>query len=394
MYLKKVALLKFRQSSFLSFLPLSGMTQEQKPHYQGPESVDTSQIYEKPNAIDVVADVKDAEILGSALHGLSVEEYDKQYLGQQVSDTSSVSSPLTSSSLSTATSSVLTIKPDSPVVELPAFKKPDEVPSLSHISSTITVNNQPHVLTTSPIATTSESNESPVTGFIQPNREDISASIKPSPTRINTVESTVFQINKSSFLKPQHHDIYIGETKKLCYKKIQPHSYDWGFQNTLYRMPLDKGSKKGTVVALTKRHAYQNQMILEWGEAVNNSNSEKDKTEFKNMTVTPLLFVYELEYKSRRLRWARPSLISHNLVCEVVDGQRMIVASFDSHSMGFLVNIGKLKLHNSVMTEIAGDSIDELEAVLVISCCTLIDLLREVVEKAVGLRKGGVAGSV
>jgi hypothetical protein len=410
------------------------MTQEQKHYYEEPTNVDASRTYEKPNALDEIVDAKDTEILGSALHGLSVEEYDRQCSGLTVTDTSSsVLSPQPSiDPSSTVTSSVITSTPDNPAIVPPLPDRPDTTDSQTHIISSIPLatssqsalsadtssiatsiqgvpdievsstkksdakHDQPHILSSPPAATTLESNEEPATGFMQLAKQYTSSSMKSSTVRIDTVDSTEFQIKKHSFLKPQHHEIFLGEgeTKKICYRKIQPHSYDWGFQNTLYRIPLNKRAERGTAVAETKRHAYQNQMVIAWGEAIGNSKAKDYSTEFKNMTVTPLLFVYEMEYKNRRLRWTRPSLLTHNMICEVIDGPRQVIASFDSHGMGYLMNIGKLKLHNATMAAVAGDSIDELEALLIISCCTLIDLLREVVEKAVGIRSGGVAGSI
>ncbi|KAI9286262.1 hypothetical protein BC943DRAFT_321582 [Umbelopsis sp. AD052] len=397
------------------------MTQEQKHYYQEPTNVDDLQTYEKPNALDDIVDAKDTEILGSALHGLSVEEYDRQCSGLTVVDASSsvlspqpvikpssneaspaIAPPLperpdtthsqpqiissiplaTSSELPADTSSIATSTQGASDSEAPSAKKQDAK------------HDNPHILSPPLAATTSESNEEPAAGFMQMAKQYTSMSMR--STRIDTVDSTIFQIKKHSLLKPQHHEIFLGEgdTKKLCYRKIQPHSYNWGFQNTLYRIPLDKKLERGTAVAETKRQAYQNQMVIAWGEGMGDSKAKNNSTEFKNMTATPLLFIYEMEYKSRRLRWVRPTVLTHNMSCEVIDGPRQVIASFDSHGMGYFTNIGKLKLHNATMAEIAGDSIEELEALLVISCCTLVDLLREVVEKAVGIRDGGVAGSI
>lgn len=373
----------------------SGMTQEPKQYFEKPNAVDESQIYEKPNASDIVVDAKDTEILGNALHGLSVAEYDKQCSEPHVTVDISVSSPqATTPSISTPlqTDTPASLSDTAVNGSLLETKEPD-TPASTEVK-------KPDILSSSPAATTSESAIDPVSGFIQPEQDNAfspSISHKPSyalSSRINTINSTVLLINKHSFLQPQHHDIYLDSTKKICYRKIQPHSYHWGFQNTLYRIPLDKQLEKGTVVAETKRQAYQNQMVLVWGNSLGENKSKMDTSEFKNMTTTTLLFVYEMEYKSRRLRWARPSLLSHNLICELIDGPRTMVAEFDSHGMGYLVHVGKLKMHNSVMAEVAGDDISDLEGLLVISCCTLIDLMREVVEKAVGISNGGVAGSI
>lgn len=371
------------------------MPQEPKQYYEKPDVVNESQVYEKPNASDPVVDAKDTEILGSALHGLSVAEYDKQCSVLQVSDTSPVPSPQSNGpSVSTALNSTIpTSIPDDSANLAPLEAKKPDTPSDTN-------SKRPDILSSSPAATTFESENDLVSGFIVPEKQNaFSPSASPKPlhartSRIDTLNNTVLLINKHSFLKPQHHDILLEGTKKIRYRKIQPHSYHWGFQNTLYRIPLDKQSEKGIAVAETKRQAYQNQMVLAWGDSIGESKSKLDISEFKNMTTTTLFFVYEMEYKSRRLRWARPSLLTHNLICELIDGPRTLIAEFDSHGMGYLVHVGKLKIHNAIMAEVAGDSVDDLEALLVISCCTLIDLMREVVEKAVGISNGGVAGSI
>jgi hypothetical protein len=407
------------------------MTQEQKQYYEKPTNVDALQTYEKPNAIDEIVDAKDTEILGNALHGLSVEEYDRRCSGLTVTDaSSSVLSPQPSiNPPSTMASSAITSIPNSPATAPALPDRPDTTHSQTHITSSIPLassqsttvsadtnsistgvpdsevpstktpdvrHDQHHLLSSPPAATTLESNEEPATGIMQLAKQYTESSMKSSTVRMDTIDSTVLVIKKHSFLKPQHHEIFLGEgeTKQICYRKIQPHSYNWGFQNTLYRIPLGKKMERGTAVAETKRAAYQNQMVIAWDEAIGDSKAKDKCTEFKNVTVTPLLFVYEMEYKTRRLRWTRPSLLTHNMACEVIDGPKKLIASFDSHGMGYLTNIGKLKLHNATMADVGGDSTEELEALLVISCCTLIDLLREVVEKAVGYRDGGVAGSI
>jgi hypothetical protein len=348
------------------------MTNEQKHYYEKPDAVDESQLYEKPNTLEETNKFQGDDIVGNALYGLSVKEYDRQYSGLEVSDNNAPMSP--------QQDTVTTVDNE-----------------LKNPSNDLLVDEQkPNTLE----AITTTNPEIPAQPATTITTTDIPTSPKPEPRRVETANSTVLQINKRSFLKPQNHDIYLDGTKKIRYRKIQAHSYHWGFQNVLYSIPLERQLDKGTEVAETKRQAYQNQMMILWGDSIGESKPISDHSEFKNMTITTLMFIYQFEYNSKTIRWTRPSLLSHNLICELIEkpetshNKRKVLAEFDSYGMGYLVNVGKLKLNNSMMAEISQSSnMNELEALLVITCCTLVDLMREVVEKAIGISNGGVAGS-
>ncbi|CAO3667096.1 unnamed protein product [Rhizopus stolonifer] len=69
-----------------------------------------------------------------------------------------------------------------------------------------------------------------------------------------------YELRKLSLTRPEQHDIYFYGTKVKAYKKIQPHSYSWGFQNTLYRVFNDEEIK----VAETRRRAFKKDITVEW----------------------------------------------------------------------------------------------------------------------------------
>lgn len=192
-----------------------------------------------------------------------------------------------------------------------------------------------------------------------------------------------YDIRKPSFSRPQHHDIYHGDT--LVFQKRQTHSYSWGFCNILYRM-MDE--HQAVQVAEVRRRAFQKDIIVQWGD-------EEDEHQHRllNTNHTRLLFVYKTRMgNDYTIRWKRPSLASHDMICDIQrhnDGQWHRLAEFDSHLMGYLVHVGQLAIDRQVLATI--DSPVPLEAHLLATCSTLVDLMREVVQKAVGLSHGGVA---
>ncbi|KAG2179944.1 hypothetical protein INT43_003731 [Umbelopsis isabellina] len=362
------------------------MTNEQQHYYEKPDAVDENQVYEKPNTLEEPKKFKGEDIVGSALYGLSVNEYDKQYSALEVSDNNTPMSPQQSpapvaESSSTHVLNVSVVDVQKPNTPKKATATDPEAPTQSAIT----------------VPTTE------IPSIPKPELESTPTDVdttRAETRRVETLNSTVLQINKHSFLKPQNHDVYLDGTKKIRYRKIQSHSYHWGFQNVLFSIPLEKQKDKGTAVAETKRQAYQNQIEMLWGKSIGETKPKSDQSEFVNMTTTTLMFIYQFQYNSKTIRWTRPTILSHNLICELIEepevshNNRKLVAEFDSYGMGYLVNVGKLKMNNSVMAEITQNSnLQDLEALLVISCCTLVDLMREVVEKAIGISNGGVAGS-
>lgn len=232
----------------------------------------------------------------------------------------------------------------------------------------------------------------------------------------------IYNLRKTSLSRPHQVDIYYKQDKtKQAYKKVQPHSYSWGFQNILYKTTEREENIK---IAEARRRAFKKEITIEWGDFPMVS-SDKDQDEFNeeeeeeeeikamienttrsnqlhNKTNSHLLFTYETEFEGYKLRWKRASLLSHDLICELkYDAEENhieqhkkwhVIAEFDSHRMGYFVHLGELIIDKNALKLI--ERSDHFEAHIVITCCTLIDLMREVVEKAIGLGKGGgVVGS-
>ena len=224
-----------------------------------------------------------------------------------------------------------------------------------------------------------------------------------------------YDLRKYSLTKPHEHLIYFKGTKNQAYHKVQPHSYSWGFQNILYKTITEK-----IKVAEARRRAFNKEITIEWGDFplistekfepdnddggddIDQIKAETENTtksnQLHNKTNSHLLFTYETEFEGYKLRWKRGSLLSHDMICEVKFEQEAeqkkkwhVIAEFDSHRMGYFIHLGELIIDKNALRLI--DRPNHLEAHIIITCSTLIDLMRELVEKAVGLGKGGVVGS-
>ncbi|KAG2201183.1 hypothetical protein INT47_012994 [Mucor saturninus] len=280
---------------------------------------------------------------------------------------------------------------------------------LSHIpSSTTGLTSSPPPAALSPSASSVSSNSSNMSSAT--TRLALLKILKTKPME----DLITFDLRKYSLSRPHEHEVYLQGTKDQKYKKIQPHSYSWGFQNILYKTSTEK-----IKVAEARRRAFKKEITVEWGDfpllSTEEFNDEEDDVEdddpitaatenttksnqLHNKTNSHLLFTYETEFEGFQIRWKRASLLSHDMVCEVKCEQPQeqkkkwhVIAEFDSHRMGYFVHLGELIIDRNALKLV--DRPDHFEAHIVVTCCTLIDLMREVVEKAVGLSKGGVVGS-
>lgn len=212
-----------------------------------------------------------------------------------------------------------------------------------------------------------------------------------------------YDLRKVSLTRPEEQDVYFHGTKVRAYRKVQPHSYSWGFQNILYRVLEDSENVK---VAETRRRAFKKEITIEWGDfpiyaideeppTPDSSNSEDGATrsrQLHNITKSHLLFTYETEFEGHLIRWKRASLLSHDMVCEVKHGDKWrVIAEFDSHRMGYFIHLGELIIDRNALQIV--EKPHQFEAHIIVLCCTLIDLMREVVEQAVGISKGGIVNS-
>lgn len=281
---------------------------------------------------------------------------------------------------------------------------------LSHIpSSTTGLNSSPTL---------------PTIGNLSPSASSVSSmssNVSTATTRLALLkilkskpmeELIAYDLRKYSLSRPHEQDIFIKGTKNQVYKKVQPHSYSWGFQNILYKVTNER-----IKVAEARRRAFKKEITVEWGDfpiitaeeaEATFEDDEVDDThsiisamidgtksnQLYNKTNSHLLFTYETEFEGFKLRWKRASLLSHDMVCEIrleLKKCWQVIAEFDSHRMGYFVHLGEIIIDRNALKLV--DRTDHFEAHIIITCCTLIDLMREVVEKAVGLGKGGVAGS-
>lgn len=226
-----------------------------------------------------------------------------------------------------------------------------------------------------------------------------------------------YDLRKYSLTRPHEHIVSLKGTKKQVFHKVQPHSYSWGFQNILYKTTA---SNERIKIAEARRRAFNKNITVEWGdfpvmisssqETFEEQQDDDDDTikadtenttksnQLHNKTNSHLLFTYETEFEGYKLRWKRGSLLSHDMVCEVKFEQEAekkrkwhVIAEFDSHRMGYLIHLGELIIDKNALRLV--DRPDHFEAHIIVTCSTLIDLMRELVEKAVGLGKGGVVGS-
>ncbi|RCH97680.1 hypothetical protein CU098_011115 [Rhizopus stolonifer] len=279
---------------------------------------------------------------------------------------------------------------------------------LSHVpSSTTSLTTTPPPTSISP-STSSISSESSNTSS-STTRQALLQILKKKPME----DMVMYDLRKQSLARPFEHDVYFKGTKIPAYKKIQPHSYSWGFQNILYRLSLDGNivSDKHKV-AEAKRRAFKKEITIEWGDFPLNEKEYTPEEDDEltadtksgplyNRTNSHLLFTYDTEFEGFLIRWKRASLLSHDLVCQIRPEKHLedgndkktwrVIAEFDSHRMGYFVHLGQLLIDKNALGLV--DRPDQLEAHIIITCSTLIDLMREVVEKAVGLNKGGVVGS-
>ncbi|KAI8096792.1 uncharacterized protein BX664DRAFT_291930 [Halteromyces radiatus] len=358
--------------------------------YFKPDTIDTP-VYEKPNAYEEEEQV-DALVVGLNSTQLDkVNEYEDD--GEEPIHTTVVryktrkskmappppaTSPLLSHGAMTATTST-TIIPEDEFVKRPlstsSFDSQAISPSVSSTSTTDSIQSSTSC------------------------KQMLLDSLKRRPSS----DVVKFDLRKQSLVQPHHHDIYLGGTKQLVYRKRQPHSYSWGFQNILYLVTDDdnfnKKTKYGIKVAEARRRAFQKQITVEWGLNEDDDKQQRQDDERQgtrsnqliNSNNTRLLFIYTTYFESDFcIRWRRPSLVSHDMICEIrLKKKWQLLAEFDSHGMGYLIHLGQLMIDRRGLSLV--NNPDHLECHLLITCCTLVDLMREVVQKAMGLSNGGVA---
>ncbi|KAI9022261.1 hypothetical protein CLU79DRAFT_751873, partial [Phycomyces nitens] len=384
-------------------------TTEQKIYYQKPDTID-SPIYDKPNAYDdddviptphynaevavddlAVFQTKDGKVKDAHTNS-EIPPADIPSESQDSSESSNSGQKITSVLLSHA-----------PSISLQSTVSEDVVYSLSSMSTMSLP--EPG----SPSTSTNSASSSTSLGAKQMLLDKLRRKTKQ--------DMLVFDIKKQSLLNASEHEIYQAGSTKLAYRKVQPHSYSWGFQNSLFRAPghnsgYGEPTEKESKVAEARRRAFQKEITVEYGDYHTDEDSIHGPDtlishDLINKTNSHLLFVYETEFSSYCLRWRRPSILSHDMFCEILLTRKSrglgsfigkedkpewrAIAAFKSRIMGYLLQVGQLSIDRQALAMV--DRPDHMEADLLITCCTLIDLMREVVEKAVGLGNGGIASS-
>lgn len=315
----------------------------------------------------------------------------------------------------------------------------------------------------------------------QQQRQITPQNVTSNSSKDNNNNTITYSIRKASLLKPNQHYIYLhidhpnseeGEHEDediMIYRKIQPTSW-WsnGYQSMLY---CNKNDGQGVKVAEARTRqrglfsgGAKEEILIE--SADYNHSEIPDITishipNIKNIPATKnihcqdlvkisqsnILFEYEIWFNGSRMRWKRPSLLSHDFTCEIkltrqetklyyqqlqkakkkgslnskqgkknkknkshptqqemqqetlfIDSDSdndqddhdnhthkscrrwKLIAEFDAggKNMNYLnKEFGKLSIDLDVLNQVEKERCDLLEAHIVMTCCTLIDLMRD-----------------
>lgn len=267
----------------------------------------------------------------------------------------------------------------------------------------------------------------------------------------------VYSVRKKTMRSPRQHEIYLhidhadGENDEdvMVYRKVQPYSFFWtGFHSMLYS---NRNDGQGIKVAEARRGPFDTKIAIESADYDNSLIEDIAQPYIKNLKDTPasnnihrqnltqrsqsnILFEYEIWFHGSRMRWKRPSLLSHDFTCEIkltneetkrVQQQRKrpksyqlplkkkkkkvagfidsdseddeddhdhhthktcrrwkLIAEFDSHAMNDNeLEYGKLSIDLDIANQVEQERCNLLEAHIVMTCCTLIDQIRDVMGK-------------
>jgi hypothetical protein len=328
-----------------------------------------------------------------------------------------------------------------------------------------------------------------VSSFFLQQQNKKNRTIKPSDPKSTVIATTtttkslfggktnnnvvVYNFKKASVLKPNQHQIFLHidhheeeDEEVMVYRKIQPYSYTRGFQSMLY---VNRNDGQGIKVAEARRKAFGKDITIDSADyessainditqphipnlksvATNNYHSQ----ELVKRSQSNILFEYETWFHGSRMRWKRPSLLSHDFTCEIKLTQQekkkqlqqllmekklmaannkrsnsngkkkrspydqvietmttkddgfidsdsdndeddhdnhthktcrrwKLIAEFHGHHMSYLSKgLGILSIDLDILNQVEKERCDLLEANIVMTCCTLIDLIREVMGK-------------
>lgn len=291
--------------------------------------------------------------------------------------------------------------------------------------------------------------------FLQQNKRRGITALNPTKTATHKKLSTnpnsnviTYSFRKSSRLTPDQHEIFLhidhpdeDDEDVMVYRKIQPYSFTWGgFQSMLYS---NRNDGQGIKVAEARRSTFQKNIIIEAADYENSLIEDITQAYIDNIKNIPatnnihchelikrsqsnILFEYEIWFHGSRMRWRRPSLLSHDFTCEIkltrqetklfhqknnrsfhaakddgfIDSDSddddddhdshthktcrrwKLIAEFDSHTMSFInKELGMLSIDLDMLNQVEKERCNLLEANMVMTCCTLIDLIRNILGK-------------
>ncbi|CAO3677351.1 unnamed protein product [Rhizopus stolonifer] len=307
--------------------------------YQKPNAVETPR-YEKPNAYDEETMVVTASRQGSRSSRMTSDSYSSRYFSQGTTpNTSPPSSP--KPSFHTITPSILS----------------------KTVTSSILSQSTP----------TTQMSFSQLEEAVNPN-----ATIRRKRSMI---------VDVLQYFISQYKDIYDCD-RELVYRKVSSRSWT-SHQNTL--IDARNNNKK---LAYVRRKAFKDQVTVEpkggQGEYLIKTSQNS------------VLFEYETFFYGSFMRWKRQSLLSNDFTCEIKvvsnsnakkddfidsDSENEEDDDHDHHNhktcrrwkllVEYTDDVECITIQRQVLNQVGGDKRDLLENTLIITCCTLIDMIRK-----------------
>ncbi|KAI8381197.1 uncharacterized protein BYT42DRAFT_565645 [Radiomyces spectabilis] len=192
----------------------------------------------------------------------------------------------------------------------------------------------------------------------------------------STVGSNIHtEFRKYALGKPHLQDGYKNDTFASC--KKPSHSYAARFQDGLRRIFSQCSTDK---ITEARWHAYQKQIMVGCCNKIPYEHKSQQQPRLHR------LFVFDQTgVREHRLRWRRPSLLSHDRICEVATegSEWKTVLENDDQAMDGLIRIGTLAIHNESDSDSGQPQV--LQADLLLPHYTLLHLMKDVAERAISI---------
>ncbi|KAI8989361.1 hypothetical protein BDB01DRAFT_781523 [Pilobolus umbonatus] len=412
------------------------------PVYQKPHAIEP--IYEKPHAYDETPPVVTASRHSSRSSRTSRTTVDSSRYFQRKSSMRSTASTATDFGLSTASSSLYqeTYSPHTPNIQnITSFILSQSSPTIQGIFGTEA---HIHSIRHAPSYASFKLNNNTDNKISTVKKVSSVDHIKiPEYDSHHTILPNVisYDVERTSRTRSDQYSLYHtaenGE-RTLFYRKIQPHSY-YGSQSMLYRtLESYTTSGEGVKVAEARRSLFQKDVIIETADYDGSQCDIKHIVEKRVSAInihshelvkrshSSILFEYETSFHGTLIRWKRPSLLSHDFTCEIklrtnnhhlrrkknksrrhaeqegfIDSDSdndeddhdhhshktcrkwRLLAEYRSENSGpFSLQLGKLSMDGTVLNQIGPMHRNALEANLVLSCCLLLDGIRDQIKRA------------